>query len=406
MVSLAATICRLSASLGNDFEENLNTFSHFLYRIGRSDGTIRTYVRMVGLVAREMESDPAGWSFADCDGLILSDWWGGLKLDTQKTVKFALKSYWEVLRRSDILGPDNLTFWKMASSPKGKNRFDDLKKRSTPQEDVDIIIETCRETITETKNPNEIFRHAVLHHIAAYGIRCEGLRNMRVCDIDPETDTIVIHKTKGSRSREFYADIPIKDVHLGYLAARTKIINNLIGLHSDVPETVALLEDLRDNPKALLFFKRGGNNGARGPGERLSRTGIQSIVKLLTHQILGRPVNPHSFRHSKVFYLLDGSKSFTGLAIEKVAKYIGHIQIQTTMQYYHPGAKELKESFREAERANNGGDHRTPRGSHHVVPPTITFDDKVAQLKALHDQRVLNDAAFGAAVAELLRGAD
>ena len=52
---------------------------------------------------------------------------------------------------------------------------------------------------------------------------------------------------------------------------------------------------------------------------------------------MSRWISLHSFRHAKVFSLLD-----QGWKIEKVAAYMGHKSVQTTFQYVHLGPEEMR----------------------------------------------------------------
>ena len=106
------------------------------------------------------------------------------------------------------------------------------------------------------------------------------------------------------------------------------------------------------------------------------------------------------FRHAKVFQLLE----IKGVDLPAVKNYMGHENIQTTLDYCPQGLDEQIAAFEKANNNNgDGGDSNHQAGDPQI--PTITnFDDQVAKLKGLHERGILNDTAFGAAVAELLSG--
>jgi len=395
MPTTAHIIRNISAGFENEMESNLNEFSLTLTRWGRAERTVKAYLKYLGMVANILGKDPATWAVQDCTDLILSDKWEDYAEGTQNAIRASLKAYWEVHCRDDLLGSNNRTFFKTKRHSGGKDRYDDLKRKAATEKEVSTILEVCRDSILTSSNAEDVYRHTILYFIAGYGIRCVGMVNMRLCDVDPSNETINVYKSKGSKSREIYADIPIREIFPAFIDARFEVLENLSRKYGGDPEIASRLGTLKDDPEARLFFSRFPNRGIREIGQPLTSGGVASIVKHLSNDIVGRRINPHAFRHAKVFYLLNIKR----LKIEKVARYMGHDNIQTTMDYEYLGARDLKREFAEAEKTN----------SRHTIKSASTLgnelDDNIAKLKDLHDQGILNDAAFGAAVAELLKNA-
>jgi len=74
-------------------------------------------------------------------------------------------------------------------------------------------------------------------------------------------------------------------------------------------------------------------------GRPLQRKGIWFILKKLAVKIdLGKPVSPHTFRHSFATHLLEG-----GADLRMVQEMLGHVDISTTQIYTHLDSSYLKE---------------------------------------------------------------
>lgn len=77
-------------------------------------------------------------------------------------------------------------------------------------------------------------------------------------------------------------------------------------------------------------------------GKALSRMGIWKIIRKYTNQSgIGKPVSPHTFRHSFATHLLEG-----GADLRLVQEMLGHANIITTEIYTHLDREYLKEVHR------------------------------------------------------------
>ena len=78
-------------------------------------------------------------------------------------------------------------------------------------------------------------------------------------------------------------------------------------------------------------------------GRPLSRQGwFQKLRELAVGAGIGRPVSPHTLRHSFATHLLEG-----GADLRTLQALLGHADIATTQIYTHVSGKHLREAHRE-----------------------------------------------------------
>lgn len=352
---------------------NLSDYIDYLKGTGASKGTIRKYCRSIERLTGLLDKIPDLWETDDLTRLMkefskpASTRPNGYARSTRIIFKSALRRYWESTGRIDLIAPG--PFW---NNGRDHSRYEYIKNHTASPEEVGAILEECRRVILEPKSsPNEIIRHFIVFMIAAFGIRCKAMRYLRARDINLQERTLHIHRTKGDKSRTMYMDIPIDDIWPRVLVSRHRFIERMLNTHSDRRE-------LKENFDQLpwLFFTRTEANG-KPVGRQLHRSSVNSTVRHLTKKIVGRSISPHSFRHAKVFSLLD-----QGWKIERVAAYMGHSSVQTTFQYVHLGPEQMRA---EAERVSNNGHHATKGPS-----DDTSRSSAVASLKTLFDQGILS----------------
>ena len=81
------------------------------------------------------------------------------------------------------------------------------------------------------------------------------------------------------------------------------------------------LNSRKDNNNALFV-------SLRSPYDRLGINGVEIILKKLGEKSHIENVHPHKFRRTLATNAID-----KGMPIEQVQKLLGHVQIDTTMQY-------------------------------------------------------------------------
>ena len=145
-------------------------------------------------------------------------------------------------------------------------------------------------------NCNNIRDLAMIELLASTGIRVGELVNLNIDDVlFNERECVVLGK--GDSERIVYFD------------AKTKI------------HLQKYLESRKDkNPALFVSFKK--------PYKRLGINGVERRIRELGHQSNIKKVHPHKFRRTMATNAID-----KGMPIEQVQRLLGHVQIDTTMQY-------------------------------------------------------------------------
>ena len=159
-------------------------------------------------------------------------------------------------------------------------------KEVLTDENLEVLRDNCK----------EIRDLAMVELLISTGIRVGELVRLNIEDIDfYERECVVFGK--GESERVVYFD------------ARTKI-HLMEYLHSRVDENPALFVSL--------------NN----PHTRLGISGVETRLRELGNKCKINNVHPHKFRRTMATNAID-----KGMPIEQVQKLLGHVQIDTTMQY-------------------------------------------------------------------------
>ena len=351
---------------------NLSDYIDYLKGAGASSGTIKKYCRWIEVMTEMMGTSPELWDSDDLTRLVKEfskpapSRPNGYARSTRMLIKASLRRYWESTGRIDLLAPGS--FWH---NGRQESRYRYIASHTASPEEVSTIIDECRRIILDPKStPLEIDRFFMLFVIVAYGIRCKAVSYLRPKDIDLQERILHIFRTKGDKSRTIYLDVPMDDLWPRVVVARERLIKELVERHDD-PEITERFDEL-----PWLFFTKVERDW-KSIGKQLHRSGVGSAIRYLTKRIVGRCISPHSFRHAKVFSLLD-----QGWKIERVAAYMGHTSVQTTFQYVHLGPEQMKA---EAERVSNGGQHLLVTHSADRSQSSV-----VSSLKALFDQGILS----------------
>ncbi len=71
-----------------------------------------------------------------------------------------------------------------------------------------------------------------------------------------------------------------------------------------------------------------------------SRVTVWRSVRQLGRKALGREIHPHMFRHGRIYDLAQrGEHPFL------IARAVGHVNIQTTLGYFHPGEDDIRNAL-------------------------------------------------------------
>jgi site-specific recombinase XerD len=159
-------------------------------------------------------------------------------------------------------------------------------KEVLSDENLEILRDNC-------KNIRDL---AIIELLISTGIRVGELVNLSIDDINfHERECIVFGK--GESEREVYFD------------ARTKI------------HLMKYISQRNDNNPALFV-------SLSKPHNRLGIGGVETMLRKLGRKLDINKVHPHKFRRTLATNAID-----KGMPIEQVQKLLGHVQIDTTMQY-------------------------------------------------------------------------
>lgn len=159
-------------------------------------------------------------------------------------------------------------------------------KETLSDENIEILRDNC-ESIRDL---------AIIELLVSTGMRVGELVKLNISDINfHERECVVFGK--GESERVVYFD------------ARTKL------------HLIQYLNTRNDNNQALFVSIRSPHNrlGINGVETRLKKLGLKSNIE---------NVHPHKFRRTLATNAID-----KGMPIEQVQKLLGHMQIDTTMQY-------------------------------------------------------------------------
>ncbi len=168
---------------------------------------------------------------------------------------------------------------------------------------TDENLEKLRDTCTNVRDL------AILELLISTGMRVGELTRLNISDMNfQERSCIVLGK--GNSEREVYFSAKSKMYIKKYLEART------------------------DNNEALFV-------SLIKPYNRLEISGIEIAIRNLGKQANINKVHPHKFRRTMATMAID-----KGMPIEQVQKLLGHIKIDTTMEYAMVNQNNVKNSHR------------------------------------------------------------
>ncbi|KZX15249.1 tyrosine recombinase XerC [Methanobrevibacter cuticularis] len=145
-------------------------------------------------------------------------------------------------------------------------------------------------------NCNNIRDLTIIELLISTGIRVGELVNLDINDINfHERECIVFGK--GESEREVYFDARCKIHLIDYINKRND-----------------------ENPALFVSTNK--------PHNRLGIGGVETMLRNLGRQLNINKVHPHKFRRTLATNAID-----KGMPIEQVQKLLGHVQIDTTMQY-------------------------------------------------------------------------
>lgn len=187
-----------------------------------------------------------------------------------------------------------------------------VKRLSIPE------IDRLLAALAANRTPTGWRDHALIATPLYAGLRCQELSLLRVKDIDLESRRLTVVSGKGDKGRELAIVPRLEAILRGYLTEGRP----------------ALLAGLAPSP---WLFVRGESFGAghstrtwsrRHAGKPLVGRSIFWLVRRVIEPILGRPIAPHTLRHSFASRLREN-----GAPLELISECLGHAALTTTMIY-------------------------------------------------------------------------
>ncbi len=175
--------------------------------------------------------------------------------------------------------------------------------RTVKETFTDEHLELLRDSCASSRD------RAIIEILSSTGMRVGELVKLNIDDIDFQERECVVYG-KGDSERKVYFD------------AKTKIhLKNYLGLRTD------------SDPALFVSVKK--------PYNRLKIGGIESVVKQIGLKSKIENVHPHKFRRTLATRAID-----RGMPIEQVQHLLGHVRIDTTMQYAMVNQSNVKISHR------------------------------------------------------------
>ena len=216
----------------------------------------------------------------------------GCSLTSIDNIRRVLSSFFKWLEDEDYI---------LKSPIRRIHKIKTLKQVKEPFTDEEI--EKMRE---ECKNIRDL---TIIEMLYSTGIRVGELINLNIKDVNfAERSCIVLGK--GNKQREVYFDVKTKLHIQDYLKTRDD-----------------------DNP--ALFVSR------NKPHQRLTSATIEFFIRELGRSLNIEKAHPHRLRRSFASLAID-----KGMPIEQVQRLLGHIKIETTMQYVMVKQSNVKFSHR------------------------------------------------------------
>ena len=159
---------------------------------------------------------------------------------------------------------------------------------------------------------------AIITMLLHTGVRVSELCNLRVSDIRISTNSnmVAVREGKGTKRR----NIPLNSTAIGVLKDYLKSLNN----NGEVMLTAG------SNPERDRFLFYGQK---RMP---LTDRGVRYVIKKYAYNAKIDHLSPHVFRHTCAKNLIDAGQS-----IDRVAKILGHSNVNTTSVYTIPNERDL-----------------------------------------------------------------
>ncbi len=289
------------------FERHLRT------ERGRSEHTVRAYVRDVGVFLDDLGvHDDAALS-----GVALADlraWLGvlsrrGAARSTVARTSASLRTFFGWLERTGRIAPDPSL---RLTAPRRHRTLPPVLAQRSAAALLDVAA-----VAADDDDPVHLRDRAALELLYATGIRVGELVGLDVDDVDRTHERPASRSARATRSD-------------GSRSASRPVRRSTPGSSGAAPGSAG-----PSSGPALLLGRR---------GRRADQRQIRQVVHtLLTHVPDAPDLGPHGLRHSAATHLLEG-----GADLRMVQELLGHASLATTQIYTHVSVDRLKRSYAQA----------------------------------------------------------
>lgn len=271
---------RFSEKIYNHNRIILRTFLQMKNLEGLSVNTIKMYDLYITLLSTEI-----GKRYEDLSVKDLRDWMisyqnnHSVKNETMDSMRRVFSSFYNFMEDEEyVLRSPMKKIYKIKSEKIIKSPF--------TEDEIALIQDNCK-TIRDI---------ALIDFLYITGVRVSELCALNINDINFDKQEAVVFG-KGAKERVIYFDSRTK-IHLqSYLKSRT------------------------DNNNSLFVCNK-------EPYDRLSKNGVEYIVKEIGDRAGVEKCHPHRFRRTLATRMID-----RGVPIEQVQQILGHTKIETTLIY-------------------------------------------------------------------------
>jgi len=239
------------------------------------------------------------------DLLTLREWLAGLYRDELTAVTIrrklaALRGLFRFMLREGVV---RINVARLVRTPKAPKKLPEIMTA----EQANTLLDGVATRQMERPFPER--DRAIFELLYGCGVRVSELAGLDLHDLDRAERWLRV-RGKGRKERQVPLPGKAADALERYLAARPVV---------------------RDQP-AVFMNHRGG---------RLTRRGIEGIVKLYATYVGGDPsIHPHSFRHAYATHLLAD-----GADLRAIQELLGHARLSTTQKYTQVSLTDLMEVY-------------------------------------------------------------
>ncbi len=293
--------------------EALTAFErHLRVERGRSENTVRAYLRDVGAFLADLGVEDDGTlaavTLADLRARLGTLARGGAARTTVARTSASLRTFFRWCERTGRVPTDPSL--RLAAPKRHHTLPPVLAQRSA------TALLVVAAVAADDDDPVHLRDRAALELLYATGIRVGELVGLDVDDVD--LDILVLRVVgKGDKERRVPFGVPAA------VAVRTWLVEGRPRLATSA------------SGPALLLGRR---------GRRADQRQVREVVHRLLEHVPDAPdLGPHGLRHSAATHLLEG-----GADIRLVQELLGHASLATTQLYTHISVDRLKRSYAQA----------------------------------------------------------